>query len=63
VLWVSGSRDTAYPPAYTAEVLEALRDHRVQLDARELDADHALLPVARDEVRAWLARRIAAAPA
>jgi predicted esterase len=55
VLWVTGERDTSYPPAYTAGMLSALRAAGVLLDDAMLPETHAILDPARERVRAWLA--------
>jgi len=58
VLWVSGTRDEAYPPAYVGEWLAALRAGGVDLEALELEAEHDLLGDAREAVRSYLAGRL-----
>lgn len=61
VLWVSGTRDPSYPPAYMSAVVEAFQTAEVDIEHAVLDADHALLPDAREHVRGWLAARIPSA--
>lgn len=56
VLWVSGSRDPAYPPAYVDDLVAALATARVGLDDRRLEAGHDLLDEAADTVSEWLLR-------
>ena len=58
VLWVSGTRDSSYTPAYTAAVEESLRAAGVALETVHVDAAHDLLAPAEPAVRAWLGPRL-----
>ncbi len=57
VFWVSGTRDTSYPPDYTAEVEAAWKMAGAHLETLHLDEGHDLLESAQPAVRAWLLSR------
>lgn len=61
VLWVTGTRDAAYPPAYEGALIDDLRSANVALETLELDEAHDLLDPASDAVRAWLTAHDSAA--
>ncbi len=62
ILWVTGTGDLAYPPAYEDALIEDLRRAKVALDAVDLEEAHDLLDPAAGAVRAWLAAHDAAGP-
>jgi len=60
LLWITGTRDAAYPPAYEDVLLATLRGADLRLDETVLDETHDLLEPARERVRAWLSAQNAA---
>ena len=58
VLWITGSRDPSYPPAYSEAVCDAWTQAGAELHATSLDAAHDLLAPAAGVVRAWLRPRL-----
>ncbi len=58
VLWITGSLDPSYPPAYSEAVCDAWRQSGAALEAATVDAGHDLLAPAAGLVRAWLHPRL-----
>ncbi len=59
VLWVTGTHDASYPPAYIAELLAAFEAGGVDAESVVLDEAHGLMPAAQPVVTDWLRRRLA----
>lgn len=59
VLWVTGTHDASYPPAYVAALLAAFEAAGVAVESVVLDEAHGLMPAAQSTVRAWLAAQAA----
>jgi phospholipase/carboxylesterase len=58
VLHLHGTRDEFYPPARVADYAERLRARAADVEARAYDAGHEFVPAMRDDVRAWLEKRV-----
>lgn len=58
-LWVTGARDRAYPPAYVAELVPALRAAGLALEHQDLPTGHGVLEPATALVRGFLAAPLA----
>ena len=58
VLHLSGTRDEFYTPERVAPYAGQLRRRARDVETRAYDAAHEFVPEMRDDVRAWLARRI-----
>lgn len=61
VLWITGAKDTAYPPAYTEAMLAAMTGAGLEVEAHTLDTGHDLQAPAEGRVRTWLEARFAEA--
>ncbi len=62
MLWITGTRDAAYPTAYEEVLVAALRSAGLHLETHTLDATHDLLEAAAVPARAWLCAQNAAPP-
>jgi predicted esterase len=54
VLHLVGTRDEYYPPSRVADYEERLRLRALSVEFKSYDAAHEMVPVMREDVRAWL---------
>lgn len=54
VLHLAGARDEFYPPARVQDYAERLRERARDVEMKEYDAAHEIVPAMREDVRAWL---------
>ena len=54
VLYLSGKRDEYYPPSRVNDYAARLEMRATKVAAASYDAGHEIVPVMRDDVRAWL---------
>ncbi len=58
VLWIHGTEDTGYPPAYAHALVEAMEQAGLDLESHALEAGHDLLAPAGPLVRTWFSRHL-----
>lgn len=59
VLHLAGTRDEYYPPSRVADYAERLRLRARNVDFKSYDAAHEMVPLMREDVRAWLSENAA----
>lgn len=58
VLWITGTEDASYPPAYIEPLIAAFRAHEVPIRHEALSQGHDLLEAAGPLLAAWLRERL-----
>ncbi|MDT5060761.1 MAG: phospholipase/carboxylesterase [Acidobacteriota bacterium] len=56
VLHLTGNRDEFYPPTRTSDYAAQLRRRARDVEIRDYDAEHEIVPAMREDVREWLSK-------